>query len=216
MSSIEQRGIPSVFIIYEDQDECFEQAATLNGIPHLRRVLCSRTIPGPEDVDRWIDDLLDALVRPLTPEETAGGVWEEPDEYGAYGEVYCDGCDMLLGGIEDPIFDFGFQFCSHCRPEHCAPRRRKEVEEEWLPAGLEMRDNWLRDWENDVDCQDSEGGWCGNCWWVDFCWIPGSDAYVDYYDGVEAEDPEAIPDDLLDEWLPEKTAEEENYDDIPF
>ncbi len=80
LATIEKRGIPSVFIIYEDQDECFEQACRLNGIPHLRRINCSRVIPGPEDVDRWIDDLLDALVRPLTAEEKAGGKWEEPDK----------------------------------------------------------------------------------------------------------------------------------------
>ena len=80
LATIEKRGIPSVFIIYEDQDECFEQACRLNGIPHLRRVLCSRTIPGPEDVDRWIDDLVGSLVKPLTDEEKAGGRWEEPDK----------------------------------------------------------------------------------------------------------------------------------------
>ncbi len=80
LATIEKRGIPSVFIIYEDQDVCFGEAAKLNGIPYLRRVNCSRTIPGPEDVDRWIDDLMDALVRPLNAEETAGGRWEEPDK----------------------------------------------------------------------------------------------------------------------------------------
>jgi hypothetical protein len=145
-------------------------------------------------------------------------VWDEPDEYGTYGEVYCDGCDMLLVGTEDLNEDFGFQFCKHCGPEQCTPRRRKEVEEEWLPAEMEMRDRYLRDWEENTDCQELENGYCGQCWWVDFCWIPGTAAYDDYYEDndVEAEDPEAIPNDLLDEWLPEKTAEEEDYSDIPF
>ncbi len=69
-----------MFIIYGDQDECFEQAAKLNGIPHLRRVHCSRTLPGPEDVDRFIEPLMDALVRPLTEEEKKGGRWEVPDK----------------------------------------------------------------------------------------------------------------------------------------
>ena len=80
LATIEKRGIPSVFIIYGDQDECFEQAARLNGIPHLRRVHCSRTVPGPEDVDSFIEPLMDALVRPLSAEETKGGRWEEPNE----------------------------------------------------------------------------------------------------------------------------------------
>jgi hypothetical protein len=80
LATIEKRGIPSVFIIYEDQDECFEQAAKLNGIPHLRRVNCSRTLPGPEDINRWIEPLMDALVRPLTAAEKKGGTWEEPDK----------------------------------------------------------------------------------------------------------------------------------------
>ena len=41
----------------------------MNGIPSLRRVWGSRHVPGPEDVETWIDDLMDALVRPLTEEE---------------------------------------------------------------------------------------------------------------------------------------------------
>ena len=78
MATIEKSGIPSVFIIYEDQNECFEQAARVNGIPHLRRVLCSRTLPGPEDVARFMHPLMDALVRPLTADEKKGGRWEVP------------------------------------------------------------------------------------------------------------------------------------------
>jgi hypothetical protein len=80
LATIEKRGIPSVFIIYEDQDCCFEEASKLNGIPYLRRVLCSRTIPGPEDIERWIDDLVMSLVKPLSDKEKAGGKWEEPDK----------------------------------------------------------------------------------------------------------------------------------------
>ncbi|MFC2070440.1 hypothetical protein ACFLTB_04635 [Chloroflexota bacterium] len=69
LSSIEKYGIPSVFIIFEDQDECWKQACRLNGVPSIRRIYGSRHVPGTEDVPTWIDDLMDALVRPLTEEE---------------------------------------------------------------------------------------------------------------------------------------------------
>ncbi len=81
LSSIERSGIPSVFIIFEDQDECWKQACRLNGVPNIRRVHGSRHIPGPQDVDSWIDDLMDALVRPLTDEEKNPPKWEVPNPH---------------------------------------------------------------------------------------------------------------------------------------
>ncbi len=69
LSQIEAAGIPSVFIIFEDQDTCWQEACRLNGIASLRRVWGSRHIPGPQDVPTWIDKLMDQLVRPLTEEE---------------------------------------------------------------------------------------------------------------------------------------------------
>jgi len=68
-----------VLLIYPDQEQCFRQAAKLAGVPNMRTIHVSRTIPGPEDVDRFIGDLMDALVRPLTAQETASGRWEEPN-----------------------------------------------------------------------------------------------------------------------------------------
>ena len=76
MSSIERSGIPSVFIIFEDQDKVWEEACRLNGVPNIRRVWGSRHIPGPEDVPMWIDDLMDALVRPLTDVEKNPPEWK--------------------------------------------------------------------------------------------------------------------------------------------
>ncbi len=76
MSSIERIGIPSVFIIFEDQDKVWEEACRLNGVPNIRRVWGSRNIPGPEDVPMWIDDLMDALVRPLTDIEKNPPEWK--------------------------------------------------------------------------------------------------------------------------------------------
>ncbi len=72
----EQAGIPTVSLIYADQDECFHQAATLSGSPTLRRVHVSRTLPGPQDVDRFIGFIFEELTRPLTKEEQAGGRFE--------------------------------------------------------------------------------------------------------------------------------------------
>ena len=76
MSSIERAGIPSAFIIFEDQDKVWEEACRLNGVPNIRRVWGSRHIPGPEDVPTWIDDLMDALVRPLTNVEKNPPEWK--------------------------------------------------------------------------------------------------------------------------------------------
>jgi hypothetical protein len=75
LSTIEKYGIPSVFIIFEDQDKCWEEACRLSGVPNIRRVWGSRHIPGPEDVASWIDDLMNALVRPLTEEEKKPKPW---------------------------------------------------------------------------------------------------------------------------------------------
>jgi hypothetical protein len=75
LSTIERYGIPSVFIIFEDQDKCWEEACRLNGVPNIRRIWGSRHVPGPEDVASWIDDLMDALVRPLTEEEKNPQPW---------------------------------------------------------------------------------------------------------------------------------------------
>ncbi|MEE8419572.1 MAG: hypothetical protein V3S02_05610 [Dehalococcoidales bacterium] len=75
LTTYEKAGIPSVFIIYGDQRECWEWAARLNGVPGLRTVHASRTVPGPEDIDTFIEDLVDGLTRPLTDEEQEGGMW---------------------------------------------------------------------------------------------------------------------------------------------
>jgi hypothetical protein len=69
-----------VLIIYPDQEECFRQAAKLAGMPNIRTIHVSRTLPGPQDVDRIIRPLMDALVRPLTTQEKSRSVWQEPDK----------------------------------------------------------------------------------------------------------------------------------------
>ena len=78
--AVEKAGIPSVYIIFPDQDECWKQACRLNGIPALRRVHESRTTPGVPDVLRMMPLLMDELTRPLTAEEQKRGRWEMPDK----------------------------------------------------------------------------------------------------------------------------------------
>ena len=80
VADVENYGIPTVSLIYGDQDECFRQAAILGGSPCLRRVHVSRTLPGPEDVDRFLPSVFDALTRPLTKEEKESGRLELPAE----------------------------------------------------------------------------------------------------------------------------------------
>ncbi len=74
VASIEQSGIPIVSLIYADQDECFTQAAVLQGSPCLRRVAVSRTLQGPEDVDRFLPLVFKEFTRPLTEKEKQSGV----------------------------------------------------------------------------------------------------------------------------------------------
>ena len=80
LAEIEKKGVPLVIIIYEDQDECFNQSARVNGVPCLRRVHVSRTRPGTEDADRVVEPMLEALTRSLTAKEREGGRWHVPDK----------------------------------------------------------------------------------------------------------------------------------------
>ena len=73
VADIEQSGIPIVSLIYEDQSECFRQAALLEGSPLLRYVSVSRTLQGPEDVDRFLPEVFNHLTRTLTAEEKQSG-----------------------------------------------------------------------------------------------------------------------------------------------
>ena len=54
--------------------------AQVYGIPGLRVVEASRTLPGPEDVDNIFEDIIKGLTRPLIAKEKQSGEWapEEP------------------------------------------------------------------------------------------------------------------------------------------
>ncbi len=64
----------------EDQHNMVEQEALASGVPRIRYLPASRTLPGPEDVKQWIEPMLDALVRPLTDEEKEEGMYIPPSE----------------------------------------------------------------------------------------------------------------------------------------
>jgi len=65
-----------VLIDLAEESSKVRHDARVYGVPALRYVEASRVDPGPQDVDRIISSVVDALVRPLTDEENKRGVWE--------------------------------------------------------------------------------------------------------------------------------------------
>ena len=63
-----------MLIDLEDQEEMVKQEALVNGMPHVRYIHASRTLPGPEDVDRILAQIIDGLLRPLSEEEKQEGM----------------------------------------------------------------------------------------------------------------------------------------------
>jgi hypothetical protein len=75
LARLEKAGIPTVLIDLSEESEKVKHDAMIYGIPKLRYVEASRTLPGPVDVDRFFGPLMDALTRALTPEEKKGGIY---------------------------------------------------------------------------------------------------------------------------------------------
>ena len=78
VAELEKAGTPTVVIDFEDQDNMLRQEALARGIPNVRFIHASRTLPGPEDVDRMIAPIIQALTSPLTEKEKQTGRWEPP------------------------------------------------------------------------------------------------------------------------------------------
>ncbi|MEE8413993.1 MAG: hypothetical protein V3R96_05525 [Dehalococcoidales bacterium] len=72
IARLEKAGIPTVLLDFEDQLNMVQHTGLQYGFPNVRTVHASRTVPGPEDVEIWTDELLEALTRPLTEEENKG------------------------------------------------------------------------------------------------------------------------------------------------
>ncbi len=57
-----------------------QQEALVNGIPNVRFLPASRTLSGPEDMERIIEPVLEGLTNPLTDKEKESGRWEPPQD----------------------------------------------------------------------------------------------------------------------------------------
>jgi len=75
IADLEKAGIPTISIDFEDQANMMDETALAQGVPGIRYIHASRTVPGPADVDIWVEKLLDGLTRPLTAKEKAAGEW---------------------------------------------------------------------------------------------------------------------------------------------
>ncbi len=75
LTDLEAEGIPTVLIDLSEESGKVRHDAKLYGVPAMRFVEAHRTLAGPEDVDRILPSIIDALVRPLTGEEKQRGKW---------------------------------------------------------------------------------------------------------------------------------------------
>ena len=58
-----------------EETEKVKHDALIYGVPELRFIEASRTLPGPEDIENWTGDLMGALMRPLSAREKKSGNW---------------------------------------------------------------------------------------------------------------------------------------------
>jgi len=80
IAKLEKLGVPTVLLDFEDQLSMIRHTGLQLGFPNVRVVHASRTLPGPEDVDNWVDDLLKGLTTPLTKKEKESGKLAPPQE----------------------------------------------------------------------------------------------------------------------------------------
>ena len=76
LSDLEQSGIPTVLIVFNEETEKVKHDAVIYGVPKQRFVVASRnSVGGISEADKLLEPVLDALTRPLTKEEQEGGRW---------------------------------------------------------------------------------------------------------------------------------------------
>lgn len=76
IAQLEKAGIPTILVDFADQDHMVKQEALAQGVPNVRFLQASRTLPGPEDVDRFIGPMLEGLTKPLTAKEKEKGRYD--------------------------------------------------------------------------------------------------------------------------------------------
>ena len=72
---LEDEGIPTFLIDYEDQHHMIRSNARKFGVPAIRFTAASRTLPGPEDAARLIPIIMEGLTKPLTEKEKEEAVY---------------------------------------------------------------------------------------------------------------------------------------------
>ncbi len=63
-----------------DQEQMVKQESLVNGVPKIRYLHASRTLKGPEDVERFVEPMLQELLRPLNEEEKESGIYTIPQK----------------------------------------------------------------------------------------------------------------------------------------
>ena len=80
IAKLEKAGVPTVIVDFEDQLNMIRHTGLEYGVPNARVVHSSRTIPGPEDVENWVEAVLEGLTKPLTKKEKESGRYAPPQE----------------------------------------------------------------------------------------------------------------------------------------
>ncbi len=80
IAKLEKAGIPTVTIDFQDQRHMIKEWAERMGVPKIRTIHEGRILPGPAEIDDWIEPLLNALTTPLTDEEKKHGMAQPPNQ----------------------------------------------------------------------------------------------------------------------------------------
>ena len=74
LADLEQSGIPTVLIVFNEETEKVKHDSVVVGVPNLRYIVASRnSLGGISEADKLLEPVLDALTRPLTDKEAAKG-----------------------------------------------------------------------------------------------------------------------------------------------
>lgn len=69
-----------MLVDFADQRHMVKEWAEMMGVPNIRTVHEGRILPGPSEIENWIDPLLEALTKPLTEEEKKSGQSRTPSQ----------------------------------------------------------------------------------------------------------------------------------------